>query len=206
MPTIAAATAAPAFAASPLPGLNGWVVITRETVNEGTAFFPDYVCRVSYDGYYGGNSYYNGTRLGLWIWDAQVADVSQPEMIFQLPYAITEWKARSGNSGWSVPQPLPGNPVGGWYQYKTTYTGSYTQATDDQGRPEARLTGRPSFYGYAQGACGNDCRQQITRQVTVKGKLLSFTRAVSFPGCSAVRQRSASPSASENRSALTDVS
>lgn len=179
VPAVTVVGVAPAFAASPEPGLNGWVIISR---SQRRGNWPNYryTCYVHYDGYRDNATYHtDGTRLGLWVFDATIAQVSAIKITFHLPYQVDEWQAEDGNIGWSVP--VADGTQDGFYRYTSFYSGSMTQGTDDQGRPEVLLVGRPNFTGTVSGRCSTDRRQKITRSATVNGQVLAFTREVRFP-------------------------
>ncbi|QDO88384.1 hypothetical protein FNH13_08545 [Ornithinimicrobium ciconiae] len=199
MPAVTLAAAAPAMAASPEPGLNGWVVISR-----GTTGWPFSTCRVRYDGYHDGAGYYNGTRLGLWVWDATSSQITTaPSLTIHLPYQVS-WQTDTGNNGWSTPTSV-GTDSEGFYLYRSTYSGSYSNGTGSDGLPEVVLNGRPHFVGTSNGSCPNNRRQKITRSVGINGETIAFTREVSFPS-NVVYYEKVEPDAEANaESAATDT-
>lgn len=175
VPAVTIASAAPAMAASPEPGLNGWVVISRENYWDG-----GWRCRIRYDGYRDGDDYYGSTRLGLWVWDSEIPDITTtPSLTIHLPYQVS-WTTSTGNSGWPAPTYV-GTDSGGNYMYRSIYAGTYTQGIDNQGRPEVVLNGRPHFIGTSSGQCPSNRYQAITRSVGVRGETLAFKREVYFP-------------------------
>lgn len=183
VPVVAVGAASPAMAASPEPGLNGWVVISRDSDCQWD--WSDWgwkcTCYVRYDGYRNGDATYDGVRLGLWVWDAHSSEITeQPSLNIHLPYQVS-WQSQSGNSGWSLPTPV-GQDSDGFYLYRSTYTGGYVDQTGPDGLPEVVLTGRPHFLGSRSGSCPTDRRQKITRRVGINGEIIQFTREVSFPG------------------------
>lgn len=184
VPAVTVVNAAPAIAASPTPpqpGLNGWVVIDRFSRNVGSFWSPDWRGFVRYDGYRNGDNWHQGERLGLWVWDATIAEITEaPYMLIDLPYAVT-WSLEPGNNGWSIPQYVGRVDEAGlnWYRYRSNYNpaAGYTQAGN-----EVVLNGRPYFVGNTgQRSLPSQRRQRITRAVGINGSLLSFTREVSFP-------------------------
>lgn len=180
VPAVTVGAAAPAMAASPDPGLNGWVVISRWRDCDDW-WGQDCTCYVRYDGYFDGDSSYDGVRLGLWVWDAHSSEITEaPSLTIHLPYTIDSWTPQNGNSGWSVPT-LIGQDSEGFNMYRTTYSGAYVDQTGSDGLPEIVLLGRPHFLGRRDGSCPTNRRQKITRRVGINGETLQFTREVSFP-------------------------
>lgn len=177
VPAVTVGAAAPAMAASPDPGLNGWVVISRGS----DCWLGGCTCHVRYDGYRDGDAYFDGVRLGLWVWDAHSSEITEaPSLTIHLPYTVS-WQSQSGSVGWSLPTYV-GQDSDGFYMYRTNYSGGYVDQTGTDGLPEVVLTGRPHFLGTRNGSCPSDRRQKITRRVGINGETLQFTREVSFPG------------------------
>ena len=175
VPAVAAATAVPAFAASPPPGLNGWVTIWREQRGyyDSYGYWRNTSCVVVYDGR-GSGTGPDGYPYGFYVWDVDdpAKLTAPPRVTITLPYRVT-WSYGTGNTDWKLV-----SSSGTTYVFE--YQGSYTVGTLN-GKPAVFLSGRPHFRGTVSGACPQDNSQTIERCAQVNDKDLCFPRSVPFP-------------------------
>ena len=120
-PVITVASAAPVLAASPVPGLNGWVEVGKNCPLSGAK-------TVRIDGNGDGTRYPAGQGYGIYVVDLyQDTAVSNASITFYYPSSMTiTWSANAGTSGWSLPVVDTSEPVAGYIGYKTSYSGGWT--------------------------------------------------------------------------------
>lgn len=172
VPAIMTASAVPSFAASPEPGLNGWLL-----VSQGTNWWGQ--CTLTFDGR-GDEVGDDGDPFGMYVWDVDSrADVtSTPTITVTLPYPVS-WTSR-GNSeadGWSTPTLTSSG--GGQYKYTSTYTGTYTTGVHAE-KPTQFLTGRPVWVATSEYRCPSYIPLTLTRCAQIKSEDLCFDRSISF--------------------------
>lgn len=167
VPAVTVASAAPAFAASPVPpgGLNGWVLLRRQCRSGSTIFTID-----------GDGDY---PDRGLWVYVSPAGPTpTNAEVTFYFESAGLTFSNGSG-TGWSdldrYPADDPNAPVSGFYAYRTTYNGAWTYVDDpgtDTDRWEAESD--PWFRATYSG-CGS-ITAYVRRTVTTSLGTVSFLR------------------------------
>lgn len=165
VPVVALASAAPAHAASPIPlrGMNGWVLLTRQS------------CTFSIDGrgnFTGGGS----SDRGIWTFvDDPDAEITGGVITFFFNRSNLSFSG--GSNGWSALVRDTAKdaqaPATGYYAYTTTYNGGW--------RYEARYgawvaTGQPYFTSTIPSRCNDGIRGYARRTLTVNGETVTFTR------------------------------
>lgn len=169
VPVVAFAGAAPAFAASLPPGLQGWVTVAKRcrwtsqsTLEiDGRGSYPD---------------------RGLWIYNTrETTTIADAKITYYFPNSLgtLTWQAAAGNSRWSVPAVDNSAPViAGHTAYTSTYTGGW-QFVDSPGDgvDYTYATGQPHF---SANLSYSSCQRTITayarRSVIVNGETIDFTR------------------------------
>lgn len=178
-PVITVASAAPVLAASPVPGLNGWVDVGKNCPLVGAR-------TVRIDGNGDGSRYPAGRGYGIYVVDLyQDTAVSDASITFYYPSSMTiTWSANTGTSGWSVPAIDTSEPVTGYTGYKTSYSGGWTYHAASGAQKAYKIAaGVPNFtgtYTVTRGSdtlCGNnEMTVYARRTVTVGGTVYSFLR------------------------------
>lgn len=173
VPTIAAATAAPMAAASPIPprGLNGWVQLRRNCF-QGDEF--------QIDGR--GNFTGGGTNdRGIWTFvDQSTPPVTSPgisaEIVFSFNRSNMNFINASG-SGWSNlvrDTSLDGISPTGYFAYRATYSGTWTYSPLGGGAYVA--DGDPYWREEDISNCSNGVCGYARRTIWFPNESITFTR------------------------------
>ncbi len=157
-PVLVAASAVPAYAASPEPRIRGWLHLVKDcsrseiTVGPSRKFEP-----------------------GLWVENARANIKATNAMItFYMPHRFDplRWQAEHDNGAWSIPQHNPSAPQRGGY---TAYTTRYSGTWDFQSRDKRlRATSHPSFYAPLDPhVCSGEATLYLAGTVTIDGNTLT---------------------------------
>lgn len=164
VPIIAATTAAPVYAASAQPGLQGWVSIGKSCSNTSTLTLT------------GVGSY---PDRGIWIEQATATSkATNASLTYYLPSSLGNltWLAQSDNGAWSTPVVNASAPAkSGFTAYITKYSGAWAYRSDvgvllANSNPSFTTT-LPSY-----SACSAGIQAYATRDVTIDGNRIQFTR------------------------------
>ncbi|ROZ63028.1 hypothetical protein EDL96_07925 [Kocuria soli] len=169
-PVVVAATAAPAYAASPSEelGLQGWVSVAKScssttqgsvvTIDATSGRYPD---------------------RGLWViggdGDSTVTSASLT-VYLSSSLGTIPWSARAGNTGWSVPVVDASAPRrAGYTAYTTRYSGTWRH---DPANNVLLSVGQPRFSGRLPSytACAQDLSVYSYRKATVDGRTYEIRR------------------------------
>lgn len=178
-PVIAFGAFAPAIAASPVPGLNGWVLVRKNCSNASSI-------QLTINGNGDGTRYPVGQGYGLYVLNTTAnSTVTGARITFYYPSDLgtLTWSAGSGTAGWSVPTIDGSAPAkSSFTAYTTTYSDS-TGWTFNTGTPNYTIaTGVPVFS--ASSSQTSYCSSSVTvwarRSVIVDGQTLTFERSVTI--------------------------
>lgn len=164
-PVAVTAIAAPAYAVSQPPGLNGWVGVSADCTSgrnsatesitiDGTGTYPD---------------------RGLWATPAKSTQKpTDAKITFYFPDWMGDltWRQGSGNSGWSAPTRVNSGKRG-YYAYQTTYSGDWTYVPS---RELWTANGKPFFTTSFRLSRCTRFRVYALRSVNIGGKVLDFER------------------------------
>lgn len=167
-PVITLAATAPATAASPQPGLQGWVNLatqctgswsrTQSLTIDGRGTYPD---------------------RGLWVFNTTPStNITNASITFYFASSSLIWSAAAGNSGWSTPVVDSSAPnQQGYTAYTTNYSGAWNSRPGPP--PYSYAEGQPHFTSSSFSGC-NDITAHAYRSVTVNGVVVAFMRSVTL--------------------------
>lgn len=195
VPVVAVGSAAPALAASPQPGLQGWVQATKNCNNTTTM-------NVTFDSYEGVSPQPTPIPPPAWgLYVYNITDTTRVGDAFITVYvpsslAINQFTALTGNVGWSTPTQGAGTPSctahicegapppAGYTAFTTRYVANSWYAQTGTNPPRLQAAGRLRLRAYAprgQGLCETGgLNIYITRSVCVDGQQICFTRSVNL--------------------------
>lgn len=190
VPAVAVAAPARAMAASPIPGLNGWVQVGRAC--EGYwewswGWQLRYRINLRIDGT-GGQLFPHSDGFGLYVLNTNPSStVTGAKITFYYPNppaGNVTWTRVGGNQQWSVPTLDAGAlPKPGYAAYTTNFTGTWTHTPASGSTPAFTMAnGVPNFTATADGFTSDPCSPNMTvyarRSVTVDGDEIAFERSV----------------------------
>lgn len=163
VPTLVVSTAAPALAASPPNGLQGWVSVgktcgssTNVVTIDGTGDYPD---------------------RGLWVTYVPAGVTPTAARVsFYYPNGLNPSFANDGSTGWTVPATGAAGvtPISGFTAYTTTYSGTWTRQADGT---TMVANNDPKFVGtITNSLCTQTIQVYAERSVKVGNETITFTR------------------------------
>lgn len=191
-PAIVLGAAAPATAASPQPGLQGWVQVSSQCLLRGQSITID-----------GRGDY---PDRGLWVFNAPPSTIKNAAITFYFENGLgtLTWTGSSG--GWSTPVVDNSVPaISGYTAYTTRYSGSWTSAPNAS-PPYSYADSQPYFATSVTGC--QTIRVYAYRTVTVNGQVYSFRRGPVVLALNSFRSQSSPQDASTgaDQSAATPTS
>lgn len=191
-PAIVLGAAAPATAASPQPGLQGWVQVSTQCLLRGQSITID-----------GRGDY---PDRGLWVFNAPPSTIKNAAITFYFENGLgtLTWTGSSG--GWSTPVVDNSVPaISGYTAYTTRYSGSWTSAPNAS-PPYSYADSQPYFATSVTGC--QTIRVYAYRTVTVNGQVYSFRRGPVVLALNSFRSQSSPQDASTgaDQSAATPTS
>lgn len=176
-PSLTLAVAAPASAASPAPGLQGWIYWSKACGSPSQlkiSMTPSGTTRELWP---------NGD-YGFYVFNATAKQVAGACVTFSYPKTLgtLTWTAMSGNGAWSRPvsvAPVNSNVT----TYQMCYQGTWQDVPASGSRPAyTTATSYPSFSATTNNsaACQNSITVNISRTVSVNGTMMTFARNSTF--------------------------
>lgn len=181
VPALMVAAAAPAFAASAPPGLQGWVKISKSCTGTGSRRTFSYVV----DGDGDGTRYPTGIGYGLYVLNtASTTGVCCASITYYLPSTLTgvTWTRQGAFQGWSTPIADASAPaMAGMTGYTTTYSDTYGWTFTPASATVSAFTianGVPTFTATTSVTtyCGSTMTVAAYRSVKVNNVTIAFSR------------------------------